>query len=51
MKGQRALYADKSFQASMQTAFDTAVKQAVSDGVITQTQADFDRWVRPERMV
>ena len=40
MKGQRSLFADKSFQASMQTAFDTAVKQAVSDGVITQTQAD-----------
>jgi polyhydroxyalkanoate synthesis regulator phasin len=40
MKGQRAVYADKTFQASMQTAFEDAVKQAVSDSVITQAQAD-----------
>jgi len=40
MKGQHALYANKSFQTSMQTAFEAAVKQAVTDGVITQAQAD-----------
>jgi hypothetical protein len=40
MKGQRALFADPAFKASMQTSFEAAVKQAVSSGVITQAQAD-----------
>jgi formaldehyde-activating enzyme involved in methanogenesis len=39
-KGQYALRADKTFLASMQTAFEAAVKQAVENGVITQAQAD-----------
>lgn len=40
MKGRNALYADASFQASMKTAFETAVAKAVADGVITQAQAN-----------
>jgi hypothetical protein len=40
MKGRQALYADKTFQASMQSAFEAAVKAAVTSGVITQAQAD-----------
>jgi hypothetical protein len=40
MKGQRALSASESFKSAMQTAFESAIKQAVSGGVITQAQAD-----------
>ena len=40
MKGQKALFADETFQASMQSAYEAAVAQAVKDGVITQAQAD-----------
>jgi len=35
-----ALHADEKFQASMQSAHDAALAQAVQDGVITQAQAD-----------
>jgi hypothetical protein len=40
MKGRKALYVDKNFQSSMQSAYEAAVQQAVKDGVITQAQAD-----------
>jgi hypothetical protein len=40
MKGQQALYADQTFQDGMKTAYETAVKDAVTRGVITQAQAD-----------
>jgi polyhydroxyalkanoate synthesis regulator phasin len=40
MKGQKALFADGTFQASMQSAYEAAVTQAVKDSVITQAQAD-----------
>jgi hypothetical protein len=40
MKGRYALFANKNFQFAMQSAFEAAVKQAVTDGVITQAQAD-----------
>jgi hypothetical protein len=40
MKGQQALYADQTFLDGMKAAFETAVKDAVTRGVITQAQAD-----------
>jgi hypothetical protein len=40
MKGQNALYADSTFQASMKSSYEAAMAQAVKDGVITQAQAD-----------
>jgi hypothetical protein len=40
MKGKQALYADQTFLDGLKTAFETAVKDAVSRGVITQAQAD-----------
>jgi polyhydroxyalkanoate synthesis regulator phasin len=40
VKGQNALYADPSFQATMKSSYEAAVAQAVKDGVITQAQAD-----------
>ena len=40
MKGQQALFADQTFIDAMKSAFQTAVKDAVSRGVITQAQAD-----------
>ena len=40
MRGERALSGSADFQSAMQTAFESAVKQAVSSGVITQAQAD-----------
>jgi len=40
MKGQQALYADQTFIDGMKSAFETAVKDAVARGVITQSQAD-----------
>ncbi len=39
MKGEYALYNNKDFQTSMQSAFQAAVQKAVSAGVITQSQA------------
>ena len=39
-KGRYALSNDAKFQASLQSAYQAAVKQAVTDGVITQAQAD-----------
>ncbi len=40
LKGQHALYADPKFTTALQDAYQAAVKQAVTDGVITQAQAD-----------
>lgn len=40
IRGRQALFADETFQTSMQSAFEAAVNQAVTDGVITQAQAD-----------
>jgi hypothetical protein len=40
MKGQNALYANNTFQSTMQSAFQSAVNAAVAAGVITQAQAD-----------
>jgi hypothetical protein len=40
MKGRAVLAGDVKFKASMQAAFEASVNQAVSDGVITQAQAD-----------
>lgn len=40
MKGRQALANDAKFQASIKSAYEAAVKQAVTDGVITQAQAD-----------
>jgi len=40
IKAHDALFAHAKFQAGMKSAFEADVKQAVSDGVITQTQAD-----------
>jgi hypothetical protein len=40
MQAEQALRANESFQGAMQTAFEAAVKDAVSSGVITQAQAD-----------
>jgi hypothetical protein len=39
-KGEYALRSNKAFQSTMQTAYQNAVNQAVTDGVITQAQAD-----------
>ena len=39
-KGRNALVANQDFQASMKSAYEAAVQQAVSAGVITQAQAD-----------
>ncbi|MGD0006426.1 MAG: hypothetical protein ABSE06_19620, partial [Anaerolineaceae bacterium] len=39
-KGRNALSNNAKFQASLQSAYEAAVKQAVTDGVITQAQAD-----------
>lgn len=38
--GLEALFNDGQFQATMQSAFEEAVNQAVEDGVITRSQAD-----------
>jgi hypothetical protein len=40
MKGQDALFSDQTFLNAMKSAFNTAVQDAVSRGVITQAQAD-----------
>lgn len=40
IRARDALFADAKFQASMKSAFEAGVKQAVTDGVITQAQAD-----------
>jgi hypothetical protein len=40
MKGQQALYADQTFIDSVKSAFNTAVQDAVTRGVITQVQAN-----------
>jgi hypothetical protein len=40
MKAREALAGDAKFQASMKTSFEASVAQAVSDGIITQAQAD-----------
>lgn len=40
MLGKSALFANESFQSSMNAAFEDAVNQAVTNGVITQAQAD-----------
>jgi hypothetical protein len=40
MKGQYALANNQDFRSAMQSAFATAVQQAVNAGVITQAQAD-----------
>jgi hypothetical protein len=40
MQAEQTLRANESFQSAMQTAFEAAVKDAVSSGVITQAQAD-----------
>jgi hypothetical protein len=39
-KGSYALENNAKFQASMKSAYEAAVNQAVADGVITQAQAD-----------
>ena len=40
MKARDALMSNTKFQTSMKSAYQAAVQQAVSDGVITQAQAD-----------
>jgi hypothetical protein len=40
MQARDALFANAKFQAGMKSAFEAGVKQAVTDGVVTQTQAD-----------
>lgn len=40
MDARKALYSNDTFKTTMQAAFSDAVKQAVTDGVITQEQAD-----------
>jgi methionine synthase I (cobalamin-dependent) len=40
LRARHALFNNESFQNSMQTAFENAVKEAVTNGVITQAQAD-----------
>lgn len=40
MKGRYTLLNNAKFQSAIQSAYEAAVKQAVTDGVITQAQAD-----------